>query len=31
VQAQAGRWDLIIDVVRGGDRVFRSRSAITLN
>ena len=31
VRAQAGRWDLIIDVARDGDRVFRSRSAITLN
>jgi nitrogen fixation protein FixH len=31
VQAQAGRWDLIIDVFRGEERVFRSRSAVTLN
>jgi nitrogen fixation protein FixH len=31
VQAQAGRWDLIVDVFRGEQRVFRSRSAITLN
>lgn len=31
VQAQAGRWDLIVDVFRGDERVFRSRSAITLN
>jgi nitrogen fixation protein FixH len=31
VQAHAGRWDLIIDVMRGEERVFRSRSAVTLN
>jgi nitrogen fixation protein FixH len=31
VQAQAGRWDLIVDLFRGEERVFRSRSAVTLN
>ena len=31
VQAQAGRWDLIVDVFRGKERVFRSRSTVTLN
>ena len=30
VQAQAGQWELIIDLDRGGDRVFRSRSRISL-
>jgi len=29
-QAQAGRWDLIVDFYRGGERVFRSRSEIVL-
>ncbi len=29
-QAQAGRWDLIVDLYRGGERVFRSRSEIVL-
>jgi len=30
-KAQSGRWDLIVDVFRGEERVFRSRSAVTLN
>jgi nitrogen fixation protein FixH len=30
VQAQAGRWDLTLDLYRGGERVFRSRSEIVL-
>ncbi len=30
VQAQAGRWDLIVDLLRGGERVFRSRSQVVL-
>lgn len=30
VQAQAGRWDLIVDLLRDGERVFRSRSEIVL-
>jgi nitrogen fixation protein FixH len=30
VQASAGRWDLIIDLYRGKERVFRSRSAVIL-
>ncbi len=30
VQAQAGRWDLIVDLYRGGERVFRSRSEVVL-
>ena len=30
VQAQAGRWELIVDFYRGGERVFRSRSEVTL-
>jgi nitrogen fixation protein FixH len=29
-QAQAGRWDLIVDLYRGEERVFRSRSDIVL-
>jgi len=29
-QAQPGRWDLIVDFYRGGERVFRSRSEIVL-
>jgi nitrogen fixation protein FixH len=29
-QAQAGQWELIIDLSRGDDRVFRSRSRVTL-
>jgi len=29
-QAQAGQWELIIDFYRGGERVFRSRSRVTL-
>ena len=29
-QAQPGRWDLIVDLYRGGERVFRSRSEIVL-
>lgn len=28
--AQAGQWDLIIDLYRGGERAFRSRSRVTL-
>jgi nitrogen fixation protein FixH len=31
VQAPAGRWELIVDLYRGEDRVFRSRSQVTLN
>ena len=30
-QARPGRWDLIVDVLRGDERVFRSRSVVTLN
>jgi nitrogen fixation protein FixH len=29
-QAEAGQWELIIDLDRGGNRVFRSRSRISL-
>ena len=29
-QAQPGQWELIVDLFRGDDRVFRSRSRITL-
>jgi len=29
-QAQAGQWELIVDLYRGDDRVFRSRSRVTL-
>jgi len=29
--AQAGQWELLIDLYRGEDRVFRSRSRVTLN
>jgi nitrogen fixation protein FixH len=29
-QAQTGRWDLIIDLYRDGERLFRSRSEIVL-
>ena len=29
-QAQPGQWELIIDLYRGGERVFRSRSRVTL-
>ena len=28
--AQAGQWELILDLDRGGERVFRSRSRVTL-
>ena len=28
--AQAGQWELIVDLYRGGERVFRSRSRVTL-
>ncbi len=28
--AQPGQWELILDLDRGGDRVFRSRSRVTL-
>jgi len=30
VPAHAGQWELIIDLDRGGDRVFRSRSRVSL-
>jgi nitrogen fixation protein FixH len=30
-EAQAGRWELIIDLMRDGQRVFLSRSRVTLN
>lgn len=30
VAAAPGQWELIIDLDRGGDRVFRSRSRVTL-
>jgi nitrogen fixation protein FixH len=30
VAAQPGQWELIIDLERNGDRVFRSRSRVTL-
>ena len=30
-QAQKGQWELIVDLYRGDDRVFRSRSRVTLN
>ena len=30
VAALPGRWDLIVDLYRGGTRVFRSRSAVVL-
>lgn len=30
VQAQPGQWELIIDLDRDGNRVFRSRSRVTL-
>ena len=29
-QAQPGQWELIVDLYRGDDRLFRSRSRITL-
>lgn len=29
-QGQSGQWDLIVDFYRGGERVFRSRSRVTL-
>jgi nitrogen fixation protein FixH len=29
-QAQPGQWELIVDLYRGEDRVFRSRSRVTL-
>ena len=29
-QAQAGQWELLFDLYRGDDRVFRSRSRVTL-
>ena len=29
-EAQPGQWELILDLDRGGDRVFRSRSRVTL-
>lgn len=30
-QAQPGQWELIVDLYRGGDRLFRSRSRLTLS
>jgi nitrogen fixation protein FixH len=30
VQAQPGQWELIVDLERDGERVFRSRSRVTL-
>jgi nitrogen fixation protein FixH len=30
VQAQPGQWELLVDLYRGDDRVFRSRSRVTL-
>ena len=30
VAAQPGQWDLIVDLYRGGERVFRSQSRVTL-
>jgi len=30
VQAQPGQWELIVDLYRGDDRLFRSRSRVTL-
>jgi len=30
VQAQPGQWELIVDLNRGDDRLFRSRSRVTL-
>ena len=30
VTAQAGQWELTVDLSRGGDRLFRSRSRVTL-
>jgi nitrogen fixation protein FixH len=29
-QAQSGQWELIVDLYRGDDRLFRSRSRVTL-
>jgi nitrogen fixation protein FixH len=29
--AQRGQWELLVDLFRGDDRVFRSRSRVTLN
>jgi nitrogen fixation protein FixH len=29
-EAQPGQWELIVDLFRGGDRLFRSRSRVTL-
>jgi len=29
--AHPGQWELIVDLYRGGERVFRSRSRVTLN
>jgi nitrogen fixation protein FixH len=28
--AQAGQWDLIVDLYRGGERLFRSQSRVSL-
>ena len=30
VEAQPGQWELIVDLYRGDERVFRSRSRVTL-
>ncbi len=30
VEAQPGQWELIVDLYRGGERVFRSRSRVSL-
>jgi nitrogen fixation protein FixH len=29
-QAQSGQWELIVDLYRDGERIFRSRSRVTL-
>jgi nitrogen fixation protein FixH len=31
VLAQRGQWELLLDLYRGDERVFRSRSRVTLN
>lgn len=30
VRAEPGQWDLVIDISRGGERLFRSKSRVTL-
>jgi nitrogen fixation protein FixH len=30
VRAEPGQWDMVIDISRGGERLFRSRSRVTL-